>query len=268
MLKLRVISALIVAPLVIAAVFFLSLPMQALVFGVFAALAAVEWARLANLAHPLAAAAFVSVFALLAYGIWLVPNLWFTVLAAACALWIVAAGVVLAYPRSAVGLSKPVLVAGGWLLLVGAWLSLVVILAAPAGPWLLVWLFLLVWGADIGAYFAGRRFGARKLAPEVSPGKTWEGAAGGLALALLAGAAWVAFVPGLEAWRARPVAAGVVMAALVAVSVFGDLFESVLKRRAGVKDSGTLFPGHGGVLDRIDSLIAALPFLAAVVASR
>jgi phosphatidate cytidylyltransferase len=114
-----------------------------------------------------------------------------------------------------------------------------------------------VWAADIGAYFAGRRFGKRKLAPAVSPGKSWEGALGGLACALLVSLtfAYALAVP----WGAPLLLFTVLVAVL---SIFGDLFESVLKRTAGVKDSGGLLPGHGGVLDRLDALLPALPLAA------
>ena len=123
-----------------------------------------------------------------------------------------------------------------------------------------------VWIADTAAYFAGRRFGRRKLAPSISPGKTWEGVYGALAavalyaLALvpLARTAGFAGDPGVPATLAF-VAFTMLLAA---VSVVGDLYESMLKRQAGAKDSGTLLPGHGGVLDRIDALIAAMPFAA------
>jgi len=123
------------------------------------------------------------------------------------------------------------------------------------GRWLL-FAFLLVWAADTGAYFAGRRFGRHKLAPSISPGKTWEGVAGGLLLTLVAGTLAVIVLPAemSPAWF-------LLIAVVFAVSVVGDLFESLLKRQAGVKDSGTLLPGHGGVLDRLDSLLAAAPML-------
>ena len=124
------------------------------------------------------------------------------------------------------------------------------------GGWVLLFVFTLVWVADIGAYFCGRRFGKRKLAPEISPGKTWEGVFGAIVATLV----WMLAVYGFAAeWRPVLllfVATGV---ATVLVSIVGDLFESVLKREAGVKDSGTILPGHGGVLDRIDSIIAAAP---------
>ena len=129
------------------------------------------------------------------------------------------------------------------------------------GGEILLFALTLVCFADIGAYFGGRRFGKHKLAPAISPGKTWEGVAGGLAANLL----WMSLV----FWavtRLWPVAPGLdllwfilVGFATSAISVVGDLFESVVKREAGVKDSGTLLPGHGGILDRIDGVIAASP---------
>jgi phosphatidate cytidylyltransferase len=112
---------------------------------------------------------------------------------------------------------------------------------------LLLWTFLVTWSTDIGAYFAGRRFGRRKLAPSISPGKTLEGLYGGIALATLVGGAWV-----LGTGLGLPLLALAPVFALAAQG--GDLFESSLKRRAGVKDSGSWLPGHGGVLDRLDGL--------------
>jgi phosphatidate cytidylyltransferase len=124
------------------------------------------------------------------------------------------------------------------------------------GPELVLWLLLLVIAADIGAFFAGRSLGRHKLAPRVSPGKTWEGALGGLlavGLVALAGAVHLSL----------PVAAGVAFGCAVGIfSVIGDLTESMFKRAAGLKDSGSLLPGHGGILDRIDSLTAAAPLYA------
>ena len=113
---------------------------------------------------------------------------------------------------------------------------------------------LLVWIADTGAYFAGRAWGRRKLAPGISPGKTWEGAIGGTAGVLVYAIILGTFIEGLF-WVPYLLAA----ALLAVLSIVGDLFESAAKRQAGVKDSGTLLPGHGGILDRIDSATAALP---------
>jgi phosphatidate cytidylyltransferase len=119
-----------------------------------------------------------------------------------------------------------------------------------------MYLLTLVWLADIGAYFSGRKFGRRKLAPTISPGKTWEGVYGGVGANLV----WMLLIywltDGFEIGLSQFLLIGV---ATVLISVVGDLFESILKREAGVKDSGKLLPGHGGILDRIDSMIAASP---------
>jgi phosphatidate cytidylyltransferase len=144
----------------------------------------------------------------------------------------------------------------GVLALVPAWVALVQLrLSLPRGAQWVLFALLLVWVADIGAFFVGRRFGRIRLAPEVSPGKTWEGALGGLAVSALvavAGAAWfrVALLPFLP-----------LCLAAVGFSIVGDLTESLLKRFAGMKDSGSMLPGHGGVMDRIDSLTGAAPVL-------
>jgi phosphatidate cytidylyltransferase len=121
---------------------------------------------------------------------------------------------------------------------------------------LLMWVFLVTWSTDIGAYFAGRRFGRRKLAPEISPGKTIEGLYGGIAAATLIGGAW--------ALRTGLGIALLPLAPVLAVAAqSGDLFESAMKRRAGVKDSGSWLPGHGGVLDRLDGLVPVAVLTAA-----
>jgi phosphatidate cytidylyltransferase len=150
----------------------------------------------------------------------------------------------------------------GWLVLWPLWAALIVL--REAGPWLPLACAALVWVADIAAYFAGRRFGRRKLAPAISPGKTWEGVAGAIVGVLAYGVALHA----LERARPGPLApifeagiapALVAMVALAALSVLGDLFESWMKRCAGRKDSSGLLPGHGGVLDRVDALTPTLP---------
>lgn len=121
---------------------------------------------------------------------------------------------------------------------------------------LLLWVFLVTWSTDIGAYFVGRSFGRRKLAPSISPGKTIEGLCGGIAAATLVGAAWV-----LAMGLGRPLLALAPVLAIAAQA--GDLFESKMKRRAGVKDSGQSLPGHGGVLDRVDGLVPVAVLTAA-----
>jgi len=128
------------------------------------------------------------------------------------------------------------------------------------GGWTLLFLFTLVWMVDIGAYFCGRRFGRHKLAAAISPAKTWEGVYGGVAATLI----WMLLVYVLvDGWHLGLASYLLIGLATISVSIVGDLFESVLKREAGVKDSGSLLPGHGGVLDRIDSVIAAAPIFVA-----
>jgi phosphatidate cytidylyltransferase len=149
----------------------------------------------------------------------------------------------------------------GLLVIVPAWVAVVSIHGASnRGQWWTLLALLIVWAADIGAYFSGRLFGRRKLAPTISPGKTWAGVYG----ALVAGAI-VTYVGGMLLGVSGGKMAGLLVVSLVTVvaSVVGDLLESLMKRHAAVKDSGNLFPGHGGMLDRLDSVFAALPVFAA-----
>lgn len=143
----------------------------------------------------------------------------------------------------------------------GVWVALVLLFQAY-GWWLLLSLMMLVWLADIAAYFTGKAFGKRKLAPAVSPGKTWEGALGGIAAATLwtlISIRWEGSFGALLAERFPLIAVAIAAALLAALSIVGDLFESLLKRRAGVKDSSGLLPGHGGVFDRLDALLPVAP---------
>jgi phosphatidate cytidylyltransferase len=155
---------------------------------------------------------------------------------------------------------RPTILLLGGLVLVTAWLSIVLLHASAAhGPALVLYLFVLIWVADSAAYFTGRAFGRRKLSPFVSPGKTWAGAGGALAGAAVSGLVlWGVGVAG----QAGPWPLVAVSVLVTVVSIGGDLWESRLKREAGVKDSGRLLPGHGGMLDRIDSLLAAAPVFA------
>ena len=157
--------------------------------------------------------------------------------------------------------SKIVLTLVGWLALTATWVAVVQL--QTRSPALLLALMAIVWIADSAAYFAGRRFGKRKLAPAISPGKTWEGVYGGLIAVAVYALALLPFAEGAgysaPILPASAIAWVVLVLGLAGLSVVGDLFESQLKRHRGVKDSGKLLPGHGGVLDRIDALMAALP---------
>jgi phosphatidate cytidylyltransferase len=254
-LKQRIATALVLVPVV--AVMVLWLPTQALagVLAVPALIGAWEWTAFMRLDAAGARLAFCAVLlallgtaALLAcvFEIWVVG-----VLEAALAWWLASALWLIKLRCSPPWALQGV---AGVLTLAPAWLALVALHAErPAGPGLLLFLFALVWAADIGAYFFGRYFGRRRLAPAISPGKTWEGVIGGeLAAVVLAVAG--AF------WFNQPLLGFVPLCALVvAFSVVGDLSESLFKRQVGLKDSGAIFPGHGGLLDRIDSLTAAAP---------
>ena len=155
---------------------------------------------------------------------------------------------------------RPIMALTGWAVLLPTWLALVELRAI--GPGLLLGLMAAVWIADSAAYFAGRKFGRHKLAPAISPGKTWEGVAGAFFGVTLYGVAW-----GVGNGSAEPFSSGLMWGMLLLwlltiFGILGDLFESWMKRVAGLKDSGRLLPGHGGVLDRIDALTAAMPVAA------
>lgn len=260
MLKTRIITALILAPCAIAAIYLLPLAWFALVFCTIAALGAYEFAGLAGIESQPGRAVYVLIFVALAAASWWAPQLLVSGLGLGCLLWIFAVAIVLRFPASQALVQHRWLVAGAGLTVCwSAWAALVVVRSAVDGGHWVLWSLVVVWGADIGAYFAGRRFGKRKLAPAVSPGKTWEGAWGGAIASVLFGSI------GLYLLGSFSVGWCALLLALVVISVFGDLFESVLKRVAGVKDSGTLLPGHGGILDRIDSIVAVVPWLALVL---
>lgn len=266
-LKLRIVSALIAAPLAVAAVFLLPPTSFALVFAVLAGIALDEWGRLAGYSTWRGRMVYLLVFGGLCVALAQMPGAAIAALAVMGVGWVFAAGIVVGYPRSAMVLRAPGVIPGaGLLVLTGAWLGLVSLRAQPGlGAWLIIWLFVVVWSADIGAYFVGRAYGRHKLALAVSPGKTWEGAAGGLVCSVLLATGLVGIVPALHMVSLSLTDWALLAFALGAISIVGDLFESVLKRETGAKDSGTLLPGHGGLLDRIDALLAVLPSFALFV---
>jgi phosphatidate cytidylyltransferase len=267
MLRLRLLTAAVLVPAALAGLFLLPNRAWAMASGAFVLIGAWEWARLSGLAHAGRliygavlgiAGAIIALSggdgsALMDGG---AAQLLFL---AATVFWLLVA---LPWVVSRWHCRHPALLLGvGGLVLLPAWTGAVVLQRQPVQ---LLLLMAAIWIADSGAYFAGRRFGRHKLAPLVSPGKSWEGVAGGA----LAVAAWhfvahrvaPGLLPGGSGWLGL-----LLLEALVAVSIVGDLFESWMKREAGLKDSGSILPGHGGVLDRIDSLTAALPVAALMV---
>lgn len=219
---------------------------------------AYEWARIAAFPGrlPWLYGAGMALSAMLVYFLPAQSHALLLLWAMAAVFWVLVAPLWLARRWEARGVFARALT--GTLVLLPAWAAAVGL--RERSPWLLLGVMALVWIADTAAYFAGRRFGRHKLAPRISPGKSWEGVGGaGLALVLYASAISAAIV-GL-----RIPGALLLAAALLYFSVLGDLFESWMKRVAGVKDSGTILPGHGGVLDRIDALLAALPIAAGIL---
>ncbi len=236
----------------------LPLPVMGGLFALILFGAALEWAQLAGFVARVSRFIYASstVAVAVACALWLrgAHTPLTVMLAIGCAWWCVAAAWVIHYQiHEEPKLSDRLRLAlCGWLALIPALVALLALLSR--GPSLLLALFALVWSADIFAYFGGKTFGKRRLASRVSPGKTWEG----LTAALL-GTQLLA-VAGARVFAALPLTAVLALAAAtLAASVVGDLLESLLKRLRGVKDSGNLLPGHGGLLDRIDSLLAAAP---------
>jgi phosphatidate cytidylyltransferase len=251
----RILTVAIILPLFLAGLFWLPQPMWGAAMLVVVVLACIEWGNLAALG-----ARARTVFALLVAAacvglVFLQGPGGAVVLGVAIAFWLMVVPLWLRRTRPA---GSAALAVAGALVLVSAWYSLYVLQETAAR---LLALLGVVWIADTAAYFVGRRFGRRKLAPNISPGKTWEGVIGAVAgVGVYYGLLWWAWAPAFLAdHRSTDL---VLVAGMLALSVEGDLFESWVKRRAGVKDSGAILPGHGGVLDRIDGLVAALPLAA------
>lgn len=281
MLLQRIITALILVPLVVLAVFQLPSEYFSLLIGLITLVAAWEWTNLIGINSLIKRGLFL--LALIPFMLWL--HFWTQFLELAAQVldwpdvrdfsdaleWLVIAPVLfwiltMILIRNApadvlnLKLKTRYKVLIGWVVLFSTWLFLSR-LRAFYGSEMTLYFLVLIWTADIAAYFAGKKFGKTKLAPEISPGKTVQGMYG----ALIAGAVWASafigyygFIAGFDLMR---VADFVLLSVLtVLISIYGDLFFSVVKRQRGVKDTGSILPGHGGILDRIDSLIAAAPF--------
>lgn len=280
MLKQRIITALILAPAVILAIFYLPLTYFAALFAVVIGIGSWEWGPLMGFDTKTRRISFVATTVILIAAIWSLispDSLWvnstqlhdyaLALLWLAVAWWALSAFLMFSYPNASSFWSKHRSVRGvfGWLTLVPTWLAFMVIRTndyqadSYHGAQLLMFLFLMVWSADVGAYFVGKAFGKNKLMPNVSPGKTFEGFLGGIISACIL----IAIAAYQLSWSSEQVITALLVTVLITtVSVLGDLNESMFKRQAGVKDSGSILPGHGGILDRIDSLTATAPVFA------
>lgn len=261
MLKQRIVTAAVLLSLFIAAVWFLPTPWFALLTGVIICLAAWEWSDLAGLQQYWLRVCFAALIVCLLGIVFAVRNTFWSQLLIfmASAAWILVMALIIAVEMRLVLIPASRLIKAllGLLVLLPPWLSLILLQGGGSeNRVILLFLVALVASADIGAYFAGRRWGRRKLAPIISPGKTGAGLGGGMAVALLValGYGLIDNIQGIELLM-------FIALCLVTVvfSAAGDLLESLMKRSVNRKDSGALLPGHGGVLDRIDSLTAAVP---------
>ena len=295
MLKQRIITGVLVAASFLVALVILPASDLSAISSTVLVFAAWEWSALAGEKRSRYRFGFTALVGLLMFAVWWalvrqgssVPmGLMQPILAVAVLVWLMLLGVVLQYPSGWQWLrtARAQLVLGLVVLLFGA-MGFTVLSVNPLAKFWIVYVVAIVVIADVGAYFSGKAFGRRKLAPQVSPGKTWEGFWGGFIAAQLLAVVfhvWILdlvknYAPSLgsselQSMTATPASYGVESASLLifiliagllsAASVLGDLFESVLKRNIGVKDSGSLLPGHGGILDRIDGMLPSVPLLA------
>ena len=270
MLRQRVITALILAVALITALLFTPYPVQALLFALVAAAGGWEWAVLVGSKGVLSRAFYAAIILLLCGALWVGLSLNGSDAALHARPWLAIAA--LLWSAMLVGLKyysagrgvwgySWVRAVMGWLMLTATWLAVTVCLTLINGPFVVFLLILTVAAADIGAYFAGRRFGQHALAAEISPAKTWEGFWGGmLCVALLATLIWQNLpLSQLHLGLGSLMVLGL---ATAGASVVGDLTVSLLKREVGLKDSGSLLPGHGGLMDRLDSICGAAPVFA------
>jgi len=263
-MKQRIITALLVTPIAIALILYVPVPITAAVIGALCCVALWEWTRLSGMRSRPLRGVLVTIGALVMAGLWCCASLpvWWIVIGAGCVWWPIAFFWLrrFSFAASPTKENTAIKIVAGALTVLPAWAGLMRILLTQPTPhtWALYSLFL-IWAADSFAYLSGSRWGKTKLAPQISPGKTWAGLYGALI-----GCAIVAAIGGWMLGVGDGTLLLLVLFSLIAVvfSVIGDLFESLIKRHAGVKDSGNMFPGHGGVCDRLDGVFAALPIFA------
>jgi len=280
LLKQRIITALILAPAVISAIFYFPINYFAMLIMAIIAIGAWEWARFMGLVDTFQRLGYVVATCALTALLWFllpVDETWLvlfgvkheitSILWLSVGWWLSAVVFIFSYPQSSTfwAKNKFIIAIFGWLTLIPTWLAFMVLrsnnydLDEFQGAQLLMYLFMLVWSADVGAYFVGKSIGKHKLMPNVSPGKTVEGFLGGVLCAAI-----LTVIVGITLhWNSEEFITALLVTLLItSISVLGDLTESMFKRQAGVKDSGTILPGHGGILDRIDSLTATAPVFA------
>ncbi|MFC0309152.1 CDP-archaeol synthase [Gallibacterium trehalosifermentans] len=278
MLKARILSALVLVSLVFIVLFVFPPLLFACTCALLVVLAVWEWTQFAKVKQPIMRGIITSIAAALLY-LFIYASSDFIasgkilndvselLIVSSLVWWSIAFILVITYPKSTTfwGTSAIAQLLFAFFTLTPFFLSLLALRfyqynsSSYQGIILLLYVFLLVWAADTGAYFAGRKFGKHKLAAKVSPGKTWEGVIGGIALTIIVAAIFLTITPLYEATNLSFAGLVVVSVLTVMVSILGDLTESMLKRHCGIKDSSQLIPGHGGILDRVDSLTAALP---------
>lgn len=255
MLKQRIITGLILTALAIALIFAVPTLWFLWITAAIMMIAAWEWSQLAGIKFFFLRLIYVALIAACMWGVRYLPIR--PVLIVTCIFWLVSLYFILAYPKQSNYWSSIfVRCVMGIFVLVPSWLSVTLIRDASHGPQTLLFFLLLIWAADVGAYFAGKRWGKYKLLPAVSPKKTWQGLWGGLLLSFIVA---VISVRLLQIDMASWILLLFMVILLNLYSVTGDLFESMLKRFSNVKDSGHILPGHGGVLDRLDSVTATAP---------
>jgi phosphatidate cytidylyltransferase len=259
MLKQRILTALILIPLMVAIIFYLPIRAFCLFTAFIVLMGAWEWTAFMGLKKRSSRWLYLSIMIVLFFMMVFIPIP--LILMTSVGWWVISLILIVLYPRFTGWWKDSVVSRGlmGVLVLIPCWVAINYIRNLGNGAFTLLFLFILIWGADITAYFVGKKWGTTKLAPKVSPGKSVQGFVGAVIFALLA-ALFVVYMSGAPASLWPWLFALSVLT--VVSSVVGDLFESMLKRNIGLKDSGNLLPGHGGLLDRIDSLTAAAPVFA------